>query len=417
MQKSFIVRITSVLAIAVFLSSSMVSVFAFDGGQQAIDNKQAQIDQIINSAERHYVKGEEAYKGSQYDFARNEFDQAVDTIFIASIDVRSDDRLRIYYRQLVEKINRYQIDSLDQKGGGFSEQRYEPSPLDKLASLSDTDLDEVVATDIDVSDTKYNFQFSTAYPVLQFISYFTKGRGRATMAAGLQRSVQYRELATRIFKEEGVPTDIIWLAQVESSWNPYASSWAGAKGIWQFMPATGSRFGLARNYWVDDRSHPEKSTRAAAQYLKWLATRYRGDWSLALAAYNTGEGNVDAAIARSGSRDFWRLHSSGYMAQETRNYVPAILAVITIAKNPAKYGFQMPPAFSSKYATQTIAKQTDLRPLAKKLNVSYSALLDLNPELQHGVTPPGKHIIRVPADLTPKPEKVIEKATESEGEK
>jgi membrane-bound lytic murein transglycosylase D len=413
MRKSFIIRISSLVALAIFLSSSMVAVSAANLGQQAIDNKQAQIDQIISSAERHYVKGEEAYKGGQYDFARGEFDQAVDTIFIASIDVRSDDRLRIYYRQLVEKINRYQIDSLDQKDGGFSEQRYEPSPLDKLASLSQAELDEVVATDIDISEARYNFQFNTAYPVLQFISYFSKGRGRATMAAGLQRSVRYRELATRIFKEEGVPTDIIWLAQVESSWNPYAASWAGAKGIWQFMPATGSRFGLSRNYWVDERSHPEKSTRAAAKYLKWLATRYKGDWSLALAAYNTGEGNVDSAIARSGSRDFWRLHSSGYMAQETRNYVPAILAVITIAKNPAKYGFQLPPAFSSKYETQAIAKQTDLRPLAKKLNVSYGALLDLNPELQHGITPPGKHIIRVPADLAVKTADKVE----GEGEK
>src|SRR5687767_7920107 len=152
-----------VLAITVLLSLPSGEVFAFASGQQAIDNKQAQIDQIINSAERHYVKGEDAYKSGQYDFARNEFDQAVDTIFIASIDVRSDDRLRIYYRQLVEKINRYQVESLDQKDGGFSEQRYEPSPLDRLASLSEAELDEVVATDIDVSDTKYNFEFNTAY--------------------------------------------------------------------------------------------------------------------------------------------------------------------------------------------------------------------------------------------------------------
>jgi membrane-bound lytic murein transglycosylase D len=412
MRKNFTVLVIFVLALTAFLSSPSGEVFAFASGQQAIDNKQAQIDQIINSAERHYVKGEDAYKSGQYDFARNEFDQAVDTIFIASIDVRSDDRLRIYYRQLVEKINRYQVESLDQKDGGFSEQRYEPSPLDRLASLSEAELDEVVATDIDVSDTKYNFEFNTAYPVMQFISYFTKGRGRATMEAGLRRSVRYRELATRIFKEEGVPTDIIWLAQVESSWNPYASSWAGAKGIWQFMPATGSRFGLSRNYWVDERSHPEKATRAAAKYLKWLATRYKGNWTLALAAYNTGEGNVDSAIARSGSRDFWRLHSSGYMAQETRNYVPAILAVITIAKNPGKYGFEMPPAFNSKYETLSIAKQSDLRPLAKKLNISYGSLLDLNPELQHGITPPGKHVIRIPAELAPKAEKV-----EGEGDK
>ena len=141
------------------------------------------------------------------------------------------------------------------------------------------------------------------------------------------------------------------------------------------------------------------STRAAARYLKWLANRYRNDWSLALAAYNTGEGNVDSAIARSGSRDFWRIHQAGFLAQETRNYVPAILAVVAIAKDPKKYGFDMPTAYPYRYETVSIVKQTDLRPLAKKLNVSYGALLDLNPELQRGVTPPGKHIIRIPAKL------------------
>ena len=404
MQKLATPILTFFLVITTLFSSPGGEALAAGTNQQAQDNKQSQIDEIINRAEKHYTKGEEAYKGGQYDFARNEFDQAVDTIFIASIDVRSDDRLRVYYRQLVEKINRYQIDSLEAKDGGFSEQRYEPSPLDKLASLSEADLNEVVAADVDLTPAKFNFDFEAAYPVRQFISYFTKGRGRVTMEAGLQRSTKYRELAARIFKEEGVPTDLIWLAQLESSWNPNAYSSMGAKGIWQFMPAAGSRFGLSQSYWVDERSNPEKSTRAAAKYLKWLSTRYHGSWTLALAAYNTGEGNVDSAILRSGSRDFWRMHSSGYMAQETRNYVPAILAVITIAKNPAKYGFQMPPAYSQKYETRAIAKQTDLRPLAKKLNISYGALLDLNPELQHGVTPPGKHLIRIPAALETKAE-------------
>lgn len=107
--------------------------------------------------------------------------------------------------------------------------------------------------------------------------------------------------------------------------------------------------------------------------------------------------NIDSAIRRSGSRDFWRIHGGGYIAQETRNYVPAILAVVTIAKNPKKYGFEMPAAYPYKYATRMISNQTDLRPLAKKLKVSFNSLLELNPELQRGVTPPGKHTLRVPA--------------------
>jgi membrane-bound lytic murein transglycosylase D len=361
--------------------------------------KQSQVRRIINLANAHYLKGENAYRAAQYDIARREFDEAVDTILTESIDVRSDDELRIYYRELIEKVNRYQIAALEQKDGGFHEQRYEPSPLDKIASLSDADLEEAGAADDDEVAARFNFDFTSALPVRQFINYFTKGRGRATMEAGLQRSVRYREMAQRIFKQEGVPTDLIWLAQVESGWNPYAYSWAAAKGMWQFVPSTGARFGLTQNYWVDERSNPEKSTLAAARYLKWLANRYNGDWSLALAAYNTGEGNVDAAIARAGSRDFWRLHRSGYLALETRNYVPAILAVVTIAKNPRKYGFELPAAYPYRYQTRLVSSQTDLRPLAKKLKISYGTLLDLNPELQRGVTPPGKHVIRIPAAL------------------
>jgi len=147
--------------------------------------------------------------------------------------------------------------------------------------------------------------------------------------------------------------------------------------------------------------------------LKWLATRYRGDWTLALAAYNTGEGNIDSAIARSGSRDFWRIHKSGFIAQETRNYVPAILAVITIAKNPAKYGLQLPPAYPYRYETRMIVSQTELRPLAKKLKISYGALLEMNPELQRGVTPPGKHTLRIPAALAAKSDEISEESPTS----
>lgn len=381
-----------------------VRAFGADAGRPvAQEIKQGIIRETISAAGQHFQRGEQAYKSGQYDMARREFDEAVDTVLAAPINIATDDELRAYYRELIEKINRYQIISMEQKDGGFSEQRYEPSPLDKLASLSEAELEEVAADDGEIN-ARFNFNFEAAYPVKQFISYFTRGRGRATMEAGLSRSVRYRAMAERVFKEEGVPTDLIWLAQVESGWNPYALSTAAAKGIWQFIPSTGSRFGLQQNYWVDERANPEKSTRAAAKYLKFLATRYRNDWTLALAAYNTGEGNVDAAVARGGTRDFWRLHRGGFMAQETRNYVPAILAVVTIAKTPKKYGFELPPAYPYRYETRWVAKQTDLRPLAKKLNISYGALLELNPELQRGSTPPGKHALRIPAASTAKTE-------------
>ena len=379
---------------------SIVLVFAapaFSRAPNSRQNPQSGASQVIAIAESHLRKGENAYLGGQYDQARREFDDAVDSILLSELDVRESEELKIYFRALIEKINRYQIAAIEQKDGGFSEQRHEPSPLDKIASLSEADLEEAAGGDeADIGRAGLNFHVTIAAAVRQFVGYFAHGRGREVMVAGFRRSVRYRELARRVFKEEGVPTDLVWLAQIESGWNPYALSWASARGIWQFVPSTGARFGLSQNYWVDERSDPEKSTRAAARYLKWLGERYRGNWELALAAYNSGEGTVDSAIARSGSRDFWQLRS-GFLPQETRNYVPAILAVMTIAKNPDMYGFEIPPAYRERYGTQLVAKQTDLRALAKKMGVSYTSLLDLNPALQRGVTPPGKHVLRIPS--------------------
>ncbi len=365
---------------------------------QSSNSREIDVRQLIRLAEIHYAAGQHAYDGGEMDRARREFDEAMDSILLASVDVRSDDQLRIYYRELIEKINRHQITALEQRGSGFSEQRYEPSPLDKLASLSDAELAEAAVSDEEIARNAFNFDFSAAAPVRQFIGYFTKGRGRATLEAGFQRSVRYRGMAEKIFKEEGVPTDLIWLAQVESGWNPYALSSAGAKGVWQFVPSTASRFGLQQNYWIDERSNPEKSTRAAARYLKFLGARYHGNWELALAAYNSGERHVDSAIARLASKDFWSVRQVGLLPQETRNYVPAILAVVAIAKDPKRYGLEVPATFPLKYVTHTITKQTELRQLARNLKLSYGTLLDLNPELQRGSTPPGRHLIKIPAN-------------------
>ena len=390
--KNMVRKSLVVLVTAMALAVAVTPVLAI--GRDSAD-QQREKSQVISSAESHYKKGEQAYSAGEYARARREFDEALDSILLSAVNVRNDEELSVYYRSLIERINRYQIAALEQKDGGFSEQRHEPSPLDKLASLSDADLEQPAEDQADVGGA-YNFKFMAAPAVKQFVGYFTRGRGRETFEAGLRRSAKYRDMARRIFKEEGVPTDLIWLAQVESGWNPYAVSSAEARGIWQFIPSTGSRFGLSQSYWVDERSDPEKSTRAAARYLKWLSDRYHQNWELALAAYNTGEGNVDSAIARSGARDFWRLHDANFLPAETRNYVPAILAVVAIAKNASKYGFDIPRAYPYKYEAQAIVKQTDLRQLAKKLKVSYSELADLNPELQHGMTPPGKHVVRIP---------------------
>ncbi|MBA2340386.1 MAG: transglycosylase SLT domain-containing protein, partial [Pyrinomonadaceae bacterium] len=203
----------------------------------------------------------------------------------------------------------------------------------------------------------------------------------------------------KIFREEGVPEDIAWLGQIESAWRPQAYSSAAASGLWQFIPSTGARFGLRQTAWVDERNSFEKATRASARYLKWLASRYNGNWELAIGAYNTGEGNIDRAIARAGSADFWRIYP--YIAQETRNYVPNILATILIAKNPQTYGFrvaQRDTPVESTYDIVRVPNATSLQFIADATDTSTDYLRSLNPELRRDVTPRGEaYDVRVPA--------------------
>ena len=216
------------------------------------------------------------------------------------------------------------------------------------------------------------------------------------MESGLRRSGQYMKMARQIFKEEGVPIDVTWLGQVESAWKPKAMSWAAASGLWQFVPSTGRRFGLRQTAWIDERNSFEQSTRASAKYLKWLANRYNGNWELAIGAYNTGEGNIDRAISRAGTANFWAVYP--YIAQETRNYVPNILATILIAKNPEKYGFKgIRPESPMAYDVVQVSNATSLQLVAEATDTSLDYIRSINPELRRDVTPRGEaYNVRVP---------------------
>jgi membrane-bound lytic murein transglycosylase D len=173
--------------------------------------------------------------------------------------------------------------------------------------------------------------------VRKYVEHYARGNGRRTTLEGLERSTTYRERAEEIFAEVGVPTELVWLAQVESGWKSEAVSPVGACGVWQFMPATARDFEMRVDEEVDERMDFEKSTHASARYLRRLARRYDGNWELAIAAYNFGEGNIDKAIAKAGVEDFWVLCRADLLPQETKDYVPKVLAVATIGANPASY--------------------------------------------------------------------------------
>lgn len=368
------------------------------------------IKALIENAEAKYKQGEELFNKGQKDVARQKFDESVDVIMLSGINLRANPKLDAYYTDLVERIHSFEIPKTPRPATSpaaanrpgvevLNQQNVntERSAIDEIASeVNENELSAVTATGLKVYG-KYDFDFSVAPPVFQFINFFTSGRGRSTMLAGLQRSGRYRQMVEKIFKEEGVPLDMMWLAQAESVWKPNALSRAAAKGIWQFVPSTGSRYGLVQTGWVDERSHPEKSTRAAARYLKWLNEHFAGDWLLAMAAYNSGENRVDNAVAKCGYADFWELYTRGLLPQETRNYVPIILAITIINKNQHRYGFDVKPDPPVNFETTDIPDQTDLRVVADLTSLPMDVIQELNPELRKGSTPPGQtYTIRLP---------------------
>lgn len=231
-----------------------------------------------------------------------------------------------------------------------------------------------------------------------WLNYF-QGRGSKWFRIWMERSGRYIPFMKRILREHGLPEDLVYLAMIESGFSPRAYSSARAVGYWQFMRATGRRYGLRVNFWVDERRDPEKATIAAARHLKDLFDQFQ-DWKLAAAAYNAGAGRISRAMRRYRTEDFWELSKHRHLAAETRNYVPKLIAAAMIAKDPARYGFEDIDTHQPlQYEKVTVKRPVNLRKLASKTGVSFEDLWYINPELNHAVTPPGtdSYDLRVPA--------------------
>jgi len=201
-----------------------------------------------------------------------------------------------------------------------------------------------------------------------------------------------------IFKKKNLPEDLVYIAMIESGFNPYAVSWARAVGPWQFMPATGKLYGLNIDWWIDERKDPIKSTYAAAEHFKDLHNLF-GSWPLAMASYNAGAGKVQRAVLRTRSDDFWDLKASRYIRKETKNYVPKFMAATIIAKNPEAYGFTVSNVEPYKFDEVVIEDSTDLRLVARCAGCTYEEIKELNPELRRWVTPPQikNYTLRIPS--------------------
>ena len=234
--------------------------------------------------------------------------------------------------------------------------------------------------------------------VLSYIELF-QGRLHDFIEGGMQRGSKYLPMIQRVFTAQGLPPDLAYVPLIESAFRPEAISKASAKGVWQFMKGTAVENGLRNDWYVDERSNPEKATVAAANYLKTLADTFNGDWPLALASYNSGPGRVQQAIKRVGSANFWSLAARPTaLPRETREYVPMILAAIVIARNPAQYGFSFKAEDGPAFETIMLPRAVELKKLAEWTGSTVADLRALNPELRRSTTPikDAEYELRVP---------------------
>ncbi len=346
------------------------------------------VETMVAAAEKEYQEGRANYTAGHLDAAKQNFDRAFNNLTQGPVSIKTDERLQEEFDKIVEGTNQLELQALKQ-GDGFTEQKSEPAPIDEANAVTfPVDPKIKAAAEAELKETHFDLPLTMNDYVAGYINFYANSpRGHATVEHAFSRAGRYRDMIQRVLREEGVPQDLIYLAQAESGFHPLALSRAGARGMWQFMASRASAYDLTRNWWVDDRQDPEKSTRAAARHLKDLYNQF-GDWYLAMAAYNSGPGNVQQAVQRTGFADFWELYRRNVLPKETKNYVPIILAMAIIAKNPRQYGLDNIPLDSPLQIDKlTIDYPVDLRLVAECVDISVDDLQDLNPSLLRMTTP------------------------------
>ena len=342
------------------------------------------VGELVGRVEKQYQVGLDAFHSGQTDVAKQDFDNAINTLLGSNLDIRSDDRLEAEFERIVEGIDHLDLGGL---ASDSDTQKSEPAPIDETNGIAPSADAQVKAkAQAELKSTHSDLPLMMTDQVAGYISYFSS-RGRGTFEHAFARSGRYHDMMVKILKEEGVPQDLIYLAQAESGFHPLAVSRVGARGIWQFMGSRARGYGLHHSMWVDDRQDPEKSTRAAARHLRDLYAQF-GDWYLAMAAYNSGPGTVQAAVRRTGYADFWELYRRNVLPKETRNYVPIILAVTIMTKNLSQYGFDdVSMDEPTAYDSVIIGYPVDLRLVAECVDATPAQLQELNPSLLRLTTP------------------------------
>lgn len=347
--------------------------------------KQDPVPGMITEAEKAYEAGQADTKTGNLDSAKQNFNHAVEILTEGPVSVKTDDRLQQELDKINDEISK--LETATKEAETLAEQQPQPAPIDEANQVTyPVDPNVTAKAEEDLKNTQSDLPLMINDYVASYINYFST-RGRSVFEGAWARSGRYREMIQRIFKEEGIPQDLIYLAQAESGFKPQALSKARARGMWQFMASRGVGYGLRRTLWVDDRQDPEKATRAAARHLKDLYNQF-GDWYLAMAAYNSGPGNVQQAVRRTGYADFWELYKRNVLPAETKNYVPIILAMTIMSKNPAQYGLDViEPDPPMEYDVVKVNYPVDLRLAADCVDVPVEHLIELNPSLLRRTTP------------------------------
>ncbi len=371
-------------------------------------------DFLIRKADNFFNAGKKAFQAGDLDTARAEFNRAVDTLMgappagstlIGSAE-DSQERARVEKRldELIEAIYRYDADSQaarpapegPKEAASQDAVRFDKSPIDEILELTfpvDPSMRNKINEQIQATASQLPLEQNNA--VASYINFFSSERGKKILAFGLKQSGRYRAMISRVLAQEGIPQELIFLAQAESAFQPRAISRALCVGIWQFERHTGAEYGLIPGAAVDDRMDPEKATRAAAHHLHDLYTHF-GDWYLAMGAYNCGQACIDRAVARTGYADFWELRRLNVLPAETANYVPAILAMTIVAKNARDYGLEeIEPEPPLEYETIELEAPTHLALVAAAIDRPLSELKDLNPAVLHQIAPAG-YALHVP---------------------
>jgi len=342
--------------------------------------------QTISQAEALYKDGVADYRSGNLEGAKEKFDQAVEKLLESNLDLQGDDRLSGEFDKLTEDVYAAEAAALE-RGDTLSPHNYVSPPLESFSGLTfpvdpkikEQAQQEVKAVRSDVALVSNDY--------VDGVLTYIQNHGRSYVTTALTRMGLYQNLISETLRKEGIPQDLIYLAALESAFNPYALSKEGARGIWQFMIGTGMLYGLKKDRWVDEREDPVKSTQAAARHLKELYQTF-GDWSLAMAAYDSGPLTVQAAVERTGYADYWDLRRLHALPEETEDYVPIFMATLMIAKDPKAYGFDIHPDPPLAADQVIVSTPTDLRLVAQLIDRPVDELTRLNPSLLRWTTPP-----------------------------